>query len=144
MSLITRGFGITDASIITQGYGIDIQEIVIDAIEAVTRSNVIRISGGSSASGISSPTVSRTKNYINNEQGYEEYVISAALSSSGNKQWANPIAHRIRKTIKSFDINIDVQNVQVTINKKEIEVKIVLNSSSQKVNNLIEITTKIE
>jgi hypothetical protein len=128
MSIITQGFGVTNEGIITQGYGIGIQEIVVEAIESVTRRRVIGSSFGRTPS---NAIISKRKNYIDDNEKYEEYTIFASISSSNNKNLSIPISNEIKKRIKNFDINITVENIEVVINKKEIEVRVALSSLSQ-------------
>jgi len=131
MSLITRGFGVINEAIITQGYGINIEEIIIEAIESVTRRKVV---GKSS---------SKRKDYIKDEEKYEEYTIFASLISSNDQQLSIPISNEIKKRIEnSSAINIKIEDIEVNINKKEIEVKVILKSSTQKNNKSIKIDAK--
>jgi len=131
MSLVTRGYGVINESILTQGYGVNIEEIIIEAIESVTRR---KVTGKSSA---------KRKNYTKDEEKYEEYTIFASIISSNNEELSIPISNEIKKRIESSSsINIKVENIEVTVNKKEIEVKVILHSSTQKNNKSIKVDAK--
>lgn len=118
-SIITKGYGVRREAIVTQGYGRSIQEIVIDAIERVTKRKV-------GSSGVTSRPIE-----IDQEK-CEEYKIFASLTEINDKSLLEPISKEIKKCISNANIGVKIKDLSVSYDKNNIEVKVAIKSIKSK------------